>query len=99
METWKIEELQTIAERIVDYAKEERYGAFSYNDHNIYLECDYTADYTDVKYYPDSGYEGGDLCDVELSNIDGCWYDEEGNEFDLTDEEKQMLQDEVNELI
>lgn len=100
METWKIEELQAIAQEVVDKAKErgESKGVFTHDD-NIYLDCCYTAYYTPVVYYRDSGYEGGDLCELELSNIDGCWYDEEENEFDLTDEEKQMLQDEVNELI
>ena len=99
METWKIEELQAIAQDIVDKAKEASEGFFTHDDHNIYLECDYIEDSTDVVYYPDTGYEGGDLCGLELRNIDGCWYDEEENEFDLTDEEKQILQDAVNELI
>lgn len=101
METWKLEELQTIAQEIVDKAKErgESKGVFTHENSNIYFECEYTADYTPVVYYRDTGYEGGDLCGLELDNIDGCWYDEEENETDLTDEEKQMLQDAVNELI
>ena len=104
METWKLEELETIAHEIVDKAKEDGIGRgegdFTHDAHNIYLECDYIEDSTDVVYYPDSGYyEGGDLCGLELYNIDGCWIDEEGNEFSLTDEEKQALQDAVNELI
>ena len=99
METWKLEELQAIAQEIVDKAKEAREGFFTHDAHNIYLDCTYTADYTPVVYYRDSGYEGGDLCRLELDSIDGCWYDENENEFDFTDEEKQMLQNAVNELI
>lgn len=101
METWKLEELQAIAQELVDKAKErgESTGVFTHETHNIYLECEYTADYTPVVYYRDTGYEGGDLCCLYLYNINGCWYDEDENEFDITDEEEQMLQDAVNELI
>lgn len=103
METWKIEELQAIAQEIVDKAKEDGIGRgegdFTHDAHNVYLYCCYTADFTPVVYYRDTGYEGGDLCGLELRSIDGCWYDEEENEFSLTDEEKQILQDAVNELI
>lgn len=99
METWKLEELQAIAQEIVDKAKGASEGFFTHDAHNVYLDCCYTADYTPVVYYRDSGYEGGDLCRLEVSGIDGCWYDAEGNETDLTDEEKQALQDAVNELI
>ena len=103
METWKLTELQAIAQEIVDKAKEDGIGRgegdFTHDAHNIYLECDYILDSTDVVYYPDTGYEGGDLCGLELYNIDGCWHDEEENECDLTEEEEQMLQDAVNELI
>lgn len=102
MKTWKLEELEAIAQEIVDKAKEASEGFFTHDTHNVYLDCTYTADYTDVKYYPDSGYEGGDLCGLELYNIDGCWYDEDKNESnitDVTDEEKQILQDTVNKLI
>lgn len=99
METWKLEELQTVAQEIVDKAKEASEGFFTHDAHNVYLDCCYTADFTPVVYYRDSGYEGGDLCGLELSGIDGCWIDAEGNETDLTDEEKQALQDAVNELI
>lgn len=99
METWKITELQAIAQEIVDKAKEASEGFFTHDAHNVYLDCSYTSEYTPVVYYRDSGYEGGDLCGLELDNIDGCWYDEEENEFELTDEEKQILQDAVNELI
>lgn len=99
METWKLEELQAIAQEIVDKAKEASEVFFTHDAHNIYIDCTYTADFTPVVYYRDTGYEGGDLCGLELSNIDGCWYDEDENDFELTDEEKQMLQDAVNELI
>lgn len=99
METWKIEELQAIAQEIVDKAKEASEGFFTHDAHNIYLDCTYTADYTPVVYYRDSGYEGGDLCGLELRGIAGCWIDAEGNEINLTEEEEQMLQDTVNELI
>ena len=99
METWKLEELQAIAQEIVDKAKEASEGFFTHDTHNIYLDCTYTADYTPVVYYRDSGYEGGDLCSLHLYNIDACWIDAEENEFELTDEEKQALQDAVNELI
>lgn len=101
METWKLEELQAIAQEIVYTAKErdESCGFFTYDAHNVYINCAYTAYFTPVVYYRESGYEGGDLCGLELYNIDGCWIDAEGSEFDLTDEEKQMLQDAVNELI
>ena len=101
METWKIKELQTIAQEIVDDANEngKKYDLFFHDAHNVYVDCCYDADYTPVEYYPDAGYVGGDLCRLELYNIDGCWVDEEGNETDLTDEEEQMLQDEVNRLI
>lgn len=101
METWKLEEFQAIAQEIVDKAKESGMskGVFTRDTHNIYIECDYIAEFTDVKYYPDTGYEGGDLCCLVLYNVDGCWIDAEGKEFDLTKEEKQALQDAVNELI
>ena len=99
METWKLEELETIAQEIVDKAKEASEGFFTHDAHNLYLDCIYTADYTPVVYYRDSGYEGGDLCGLELSGIDACWRNADGNETDLTDEEKQALQDAVNELI
>lgn len=101
METWKLEKLQAIAQEIFDEAEErgKSRGFFIHIAHNVYLECEYTADYTPVVYYPDTGYEGGDLCGLELYNIDGCWKDAEGNDFDLTDEEKQALQDAVNELV
>ena len=98
METWKLEELETIAQEIVDKAKASE-GFFTHDAHNVYLDCTYTADYTPVVYYRDSGYEGGDLCGLELDDIDCCWYDEEENEYNFTDEEKQALQDAVNELI
>lgn len=99
MKTWRLEELQSIAQEILDKAKEVSGGLFVHDAHNIYIECDYDADYTPVVYYPDTGYEGGDLCDLVLYNVDGCWRDAEGCEFELTDEEKQALQDAVNELI
>ena len=99
MKKWRLEELQAIAQELVDKAKEASEGFFTHDAHNLYLDCIYMADYTPVVYYRDSGYEGGDLCGLELDNIDGCWYDEEGNEYNLTDEEKQALQDAVNELI
>lgn len=101
METWKLEELQVIAQEIVDKTKErgESKGFFIHETNKIYLECECTADYTPVVYYRDTGYEGGDLCGLDISNIDGCWIDAEGSEFDLTEEEKQALQDAVNELI
>lgn len=98
METWKLEELQAIAQEIVDKAKEASEGFFTHDAHNVYLDCIYAADYTPVVYYRDSGYEGGDLCGLELSGIDGCWIDKEVITT-FTDEEKQMLQDAVNELI
>ena len=98
MKKWRLEELQAIAQELVDKAKEASEGFFTHDAHNVYLDCTYTADYTPVVYYRDSGYEGGDLCGLELDNIDGCWYDEK-KITTFTDEEKQALQDAVNELI